>query len=311
MIVTVTLNPAWDVTYRVGALRPGEVHRVGDAQRRPGGKGVNVASVVGQCGGDVVATGLASPAFADAVTALGVSERLVRCLEQVRSTVVVVTDPPHDETTSLWEPGVAPADPASAARDVTAAVTSLLTADDVLVVSGSVAPGVDSALPAALAGLAHRCGARAVVDTSGPALAAAVRAPGAVVMPNSDEIAELVGPVVTPYDVAGASRDLLSRGAGAVLATRGAEGLVVTDVSGSWLVPVPRAVRGNPTGAGDAAAAAVAMALARGADLLTAACEAVALAAAAVASPVAGVVDLDLAAELRGRVAPTPLEGTR
>jgi fructose-bisphosphate aldolase, class II len=37
-ITTVTPNPAWDVTYEVTALTPGEAHRVRRAHRRLGGK---------------------------------------------------------------------------------------------------------------------------------------------------------------------------------------------------------------------------------------------------------------------------------
>ena len=41
MIVTVTLNPAPDLTYRVDALVPHGTHRVAAVAGRPGGKGIN------------------------------------------------------------------------------------------------------------------------------------------------------------------------------------------------------------------------------------------------------------------------------
>ena len=46
MILVVCLNPAIDVAYAVGALRPGTSHPVTAVHRRPGGKGVNVARVL-------------------------------------------------------------------------------------------------------------------------------------------------------------------------------------------------------------------------------------------------------------------------
>lgn len=39
MILTVTLNTALDITYRVPALRPHASHRVTEVTERPGGKG--------------------------------------------------------------------------------------------------------------------------------------------------------------------------------------------------------------------------------------------------------------------------------
>ncbi|MEU8350431.1 hypothetical protein AB0C60_13180, partial [Streptomyces sp. NPDC048845] len=39
MIVTVTLNAALDITYRVPRLRPAAEHRVAETAERPGGKG--------------------------------------------------------------------------------------------------------------------------------------------------------------------------------------------------------------------------------------------------------------------------------
>ncbi len=50
VILTVTPNPAVDVTYHLDELRPGTVHRVDDVVSRAGGKGINVARVLQQLG---------------------------------------------------------------------------------------------------------------------------------------------------------------------------------------------------------------------------------------------------------------------
>ena len=258
MIVTVTLNPAWDVTYRVASLVPGEVHRVGEVHRRPGGKGVNVASVLSRLGHEVVATGFADEAFERAVAGLGVGTRFVTDLPGVRSTVAVVSDA---STTSLWEPGVALADPDASVRRLREALDALLPGAGVLVVSGSLPPGVPASLPAELA--AHACerGLAAIVDTSGEALGVAARTPGLVLRPNADELAELVGRPVGAWPSRDRGQDLVVSGLAGVLAPRGAEGIGACVGPGAWHGPAPRAMSGNPTGAGDAAAAAVARAL--------------------------------------------------
>src|SRR5690349_12413124 len=58
VILTVTLNPAWDVTYVVPELRPGAAHRVQTASGRAGGKGVNVARVLHELGHATLVTGV-------------------------------------------------------------------------------------------------------------------------------------------------------------------------------------------------------------------------------------------------------------
>ena len=69
VIVTVTPNPAVDVTYGLDALRPGQVHRVRTVTTRAGGKGVNVARVLVRLGSRCAAVGLGSGPDADAVVA--------------------------------------------------------------------------------------------------------------------------------------------------------------------------------------------------------------------------------------------------
>jgi 1-phosphofructokinase family hexose kinase len=298
MIVTVTLNPAYDITYEVTSMNPGDVHRVSRVRRRPGGKGINVAAVLAQLEEPVVVTGLADEQFANHTEELGLRTAFVHALPSVRSTVTVVEP---GRTTSLWEPGVAPSDP-EAVSHLIERLDQLLPQATCLVVSGSVPPGVPTGTPARIARLASSRGVPTVVDTSGQALVDARSVPGVVLMPNADELRELVGPTHTLTEVARASAVLVGGGAGAVFATRGSDGLLLTAADGSWHVLSPRAAQGNATGAGDAAAAAVARGLAHHVELTTIACDAVALAAAAVAAPIAGTFDADVYQQLRPAV---------
>ena len=298
MIVTVTLNPAYDITYEVTSMNPGDVHRVSRVHRRPGGKGVNVAAVLARLEEPVVVTGLADEQFANHTEELGLRTAFVHALPSVRSTVTVVEP---GRTTSLWEPGVTPSDP-EAVSHLIERLDQLLPQATCLVVSGSVPPGVPTSTPARIARLASSRGVPTVVDTSGHALVDARSVPGVVLMPNADELRELVGPTHTLTEVARASAVLVGSGVGAVFATRGSDGLLLTAADGSWQVVPPRAAQGNATGAGDAAAAAVARGLAHHVELTTIACDAVALAAAAVAAPIAGTFDADVYQQLRPAV---------
>jgi tagatose 6-phosphate kinase len=272
MIVTVTPNLALDVTYELPEFRPGHAHRVRAVHARAGGKGVNVARVLRSLGHDVMVVGLAGGPTGDAVRAdldaSGLPHDLVPCAGETRRTVTVVAD---GEATLLGEPGpvIAP--------DEWAALEARIPDADVLVVSGSLPPGVDTD---AVARLAAR-DIPVIVDTSGEPLRRA--APYAwAVKPNAEELAAVTG---TEDPVAGA-RMLRAR---TVVVSMGAEGLLAVTGEEVHRVPPPRVVTGNPTGAGDAVVAA----LAAGAgspwpDLLG---DAAALSAAAVLAPLAGSYD--------------------
>lgn len=288
MIITVTPNPAWDVTYEVPALVPGQVHRVAEVRRRLGGKGVNVARVLASHGHDCVAVlpgpgGLAAEAGLDGTGPLTLD--VVPGLPAIRQTLVV-----HDAggvTTSLWEPGARPGPGTGAA--LAGRVRARLGAGAGIVISGSLPPGLDARLPARLAATALDAGVPAVIDTSGEALAHAAAVPGVVLAPNSSELAQLAGSCCAGVTAAvAAARALIPGGPRAVVVTLGEDGLVAVTDTSAWHGRLARPLAGNPTGAGDAAAAALITGLAGAAGWPGLVGDMVALSASAVLSPVAG-----------------------
>jgi tagatose 6-phosphate kinase len=85
---------------------------------------------------------------------------------------------------------------------------------------------------------------------------------------------------------------LQDRGARHVLVSLGPHGMVLVSPGAEVLRAAPgEPLRGNPTGAGDAAVAAVASGLASGTDWPGVLADAVAWSGAAVLQPVAGVAD--------------------
>ncbi|WP_433614631.1 PfkB family carbohydrate kinase [Dactylosporangium sp. CA-139114] len=91
-------------------------------------------------------------------------------------------------------------------------------------------------------------------------------------------------------------------GAGCVVVSRGADGLIAVRGEEAWLASPPVVEAGNPTGAGDACVAALARGLRDRSPWPELLSDAVALSAAAVAAPFAGAVDEGRYRELRTRV---------
>ncbi|MEV4049930.1 PfkB family carbohydrate kinase [Amycolatopsis sp. NPDC049688] len=283
-IVTITLNPAIDVTYRVGELRLGGTTRVADVRSRAGGKGVNVAAVVRELGGESVVLALTTTGtpdeFRDGLDGLGLAHRLVPALPAVRRTVAVVAR--TGGTTMLQENGFPAGETAEAG--MLDALRAELPAGAV-VISGSVPEGLGADVPAKLVRLCTRHGVPVIADVSGAALREVAES-GAVLMPNEEELKELGGLDAGP--------DLVAGGAPAVVATFGAEGAVAVTARGTWRARPAEVVTGNPAGAGDAGAAALAGHLSgmSEVDWPAALADVVATSAAAVLRPVAGEIDI-------------------
>ncbi len=304
MILTVTCNPALDTTYVVDGLVTEGVNRVESVTVVPGGKGVNVSRVLAQMGEPTMVTGLADGYFGPHLEDHGpghtdLSVDFVEALDLIRRTVVV-----HDRsggTTSLWEPGYPAPEWAEAA--LIDKVSGLLTCAHALVVSGSLAPGLPADLPARLAEVATAAGVPTLLDVDGDPLRCGAQTE-AVVMPNEEEFRRLIGNQ-GPVDVVGAVRGM-GRSAPTVV-TLGGRGMVVVDADDAWHAEPLSALSGNPTGAGDSAAAAVALGLARGWDWPRTLREAVAVSAAAVLTPTAGSYDVDTYAAWRDAVPVTSI----
>lgn len=298
MILTVTTNPAYDVTYLVDKLERGRVHRVQSVRERPGGKGINVARVLRQLGEQPVALGFADRAFAAAVRTSGLDADLVLALPSVRRTLVVA-ESGGGETTSLWEPG--PVAPVEAAAELLRRVSARIGSAAGVVVSGSLPRGTAPDLPAEIARIATAAGVPVICDLDGEALVAAVDVPGVILVPNADELHRLSDTAITsPVDVVRAAARLISIGVRAVIATRGVDGMIAVSADGAWSAALEHPLAGNPTGAGDAAAAAIIANLAGATRIDWPALlrDAVATSAAAVVRPVAGEFDAAIRSDL-------------
>lgn len=288
-IVTVTPSPAVDVTYIVDGIHLGESHRVPAGLQRAGGKGINVSRMVHQLGLPTLAIascgGSTGEQFREDLIAAGIACRLVPVAVQTRRTIAMV-DTKADQTSIFNEAG--PALTAAEWRELAAVVVDSLDTAAVLVGSGSLPVGAPADFYPALVALAHNAGVPAIIDTSGPGIVAAARAGADLLKPNAEELSAALG---DPNRVS-AARSLIGLGAKMVLVSAGEEGMLAFSAEAPesyWQARLAVPLRGNPTGAGDAAVAAAAVALASGVvdpeEILR---RATAWSAAAVLMPAAG-----------------------
>ncbi|MFB7410450.1 1-phosphofructokinase family hexose kinase [Streptomyces sp. NPDC056202] len=299
MILTVTLNTAVDLTYRVPALTPHASHRVTQVIERPGGKGLNVARVLAALGHETVATGFAGGAtgavLREQLAATPVRDALVETAGPTRRTVAIV-DTASGDTTQLNEPG-----PTVTAAEWTVFRTrfsALLDGAAAVALCGSLPPGIHVGAYAELVRLARTAGVPVLLDTSGEPLRRGIAARPDLVKPNADELAQLTG----TRDPLRATREARGRGARTVVSSLGPEGLLAATPEGLWRAAPPSPVKGNPTGAGDSAVAGLLSGLVDGTPWPDRLSRAVALSAATVLSPVAGEFDPKTYEDLLPRV---------
>ncbi|MFC8435682.1 1-phosphofructokinase family hexose kinase [Streptomyces sp. NPDC057253] len=303
MILTVTLNTALDITYRVRSLRPHTSHRVREVVERPGGKGLNVARVLAALGHEVTVTGFTGGATGrtvqDLLTAVpGLVDALVPVTGATRRTIAVV-DEQSGDTTQLNEPG-----PTVTSAEWSAfqeAYEDLVPSVSAVALCGSLPPGVPVGAYAGLIRTAKAAGVPVLLDTSGEALRRGVAARPDILKPNADELAELTG----SHDPLRAPQDARRRGARAVVASLGRDGLLAATPEGRWRATPPAPLRGNPTGAGDSVVAGLLSGLTDQLPWPDRLSRAVALSAATVLAPTAGEFDRAAYEDLLDRITVT------
>lgn len=301
MIVTLTPNPAIDQTYRVPRLAPGASHRVEAPRRRAGGKGVNTAAVLAQTGVPHCCVSAVDTTvqtwWQDDLSHRGIRAATVPIAGsfRTRTSTAIVSD--DGGATLLNETG-APIG-SQGWQDVAEQVQSQLAgqpATSVLTICGSLPPQAEGPL-LELVRRARSAGHAVVVDGSGLWLRHVSTLGPELVKCNQQEAQASTG----EQDPWLAATQLLADGAQGVLISLGADGVLLHLEAGTrtwhgrhprWRARPGRELHGNPTGAGDAATAAVAMTLTTAqpdpGPMLRAV---VATSAAAVLQPVAGEVD--------------------
>jgi len=283
MIVTLTLNPSLDRTMEIPGLVRGAMVRASATRLDPGGKGVNVARALAAHKLPTCAVVPRNgPEGAQLTTMLeeeGIDVCAVPVTGHTRSNVSLVE--PDGTVTKVNEPGGELTDD-DLARIVDAVLATAATADWV-VASGSLPPGVPDNFYARLGRQLTDRGVRFAVDTSGPALTAALGERPALVKPNREELAESVGfRIDTISDAVRAATAMRAAGAEAVLASLGADGAVLVDGEGVRYGESPVDGGRSAVGAGDAMLAGYLAGGVTGGDVLV---EALSWGAAAVRFP--------------------------
>ena len=268
-IATVTLNPAIDQTVSIPNFQAGQVNRVQFSQSDPGGKGINVASILADCGCPAAVTGFLGREntliFERLFAQKRIQDRFVRLPGSTRTGIKII-DEANQETTDINFPGLAP-DPAEI-EHLFEAVQELLDECAWLVISGSLPPRCPPDIYRRLVHLASSRGRKTALDTSGEGLRLALPACPALVKPNLEELQEQVGtPLSSRSAIIQAALGWLRMGIETVVVSMGAEGALFVEAGEVILARPPQVKVRSTVGAGDAMLSGVVLGKLRGVSL--------------------------------------------
>ena len=266
-VCVVSLNPAVDAEWRVPSVVPEEKNELTSERRWPGGKGINVARwlqwhgvdahlvlPLGGATGRELAVGLAAEQLAFTAVPIAQPSRV--------NVVVTPTVGPQLRFNPTW-----PVLSASEVRRSMGTIEKAWAGRGLVVFSGSLVRGAPVDTYARLIRRARQAGLGTVLDCDGEAFRKGVEAGPLLVKPNEVELAAWARrPLSTDAAFADAARELSRATGGWVLASWGARGAWLVNVSlGQELHAEAHHVRKvrNTVGAGDALLAGAVATLAR------------------------------------------------
>ncbi|MBC1480657.1 1-phosphofructokinase [Listeria seeligeri] len=188
MIYTITLNPSIDYIVQIDQLNLGELNRMKQDYKLPGGKGINVSRVLNQLNVPNLATG-----FLGGFTGEFIREWLKE--EGVKTGFVTVKDDTriniklkHGEETEINGLG-----PVISEKEINEFLDAMdkVTADDIVILSGSVPPSLGNDFYNRIIQICKEKQAEFMIDTTGQELLNALPNKPILIKPNHHELGEL------------------------------------------------------------------------------------------------------------------------
>ena len=264
MITAVTLNPCIDRTVFIDRLIPGGHNVAVQTRVDVCGKGVNVNAVLRELG--IASRCLAlehedgGAALRERVSAMGVEMTGIAVPGALRLNIKL-TEP--ESMTEINEKGAAV--PEGTEELVLTALESCLDDTDVLVLSGSIPPGMNADIYRRMIEKAREHGVRSVLDASGERLRQGIKARPWLIKPNLLELEELTGERTdTAERAAELCRELNKNGVELVCLSMGERGAMLSTAEECYYAPALTLDIKGFQGAGDSMVAGICYGTAKG-----------------------------------------------
>ncbi|EKF51246.1 tagatose-6-phosphate kinase [Lactococcus garvieae] len=263
-ILTVTLNPAIDISYPLETFHLNTVNRVAQARKTAGGKGLNVSRVLKELGADVLATGFADDILgAEIIENLksdGIESQFTKISGKTRNCIAILHE---GQQTEILEKG--PRILKEEAEHFIHNFEEIVAKVDVITISGSLPEGLPENFYSELIKIANKQDKKVVLDCSGKALEAVLKSnyKPHLIKPNLDELSDLLGKEVTLENIEDSLKDKLFEGIEWIVVSLGKDGAFAKVSDKFYRVKIPKIEVVNPVGSGDSTVAGLAYGISR------------------------------------------------
>ncbi|SFB12649.1 tagatose 6-phosphate kinase [Lentibacillus halodurans] len=263
MILTVTLNPSVDISYKLNHFSLDSVNRVADVTKTAGGKGLNVARVLKQLGEEVASSGFLGGSLGGfirrGISKLGIHDYFVHIEGETRNCIAVIHE---GQQTEMLESG--PQVDKDEVSQFLDEFSEYVQKVDIVTISGSLPKGLDNDFYVQLVKLANEYETPLLLDTKGELLeqTLAFEHKPFLIKPNREELEDLIGEKINDEaQMVAALTTQRFTNVPWVVVTAGDSGAIVKHSQGIYRVTTPKVDAVNPVGSGDAVIAGFASGL--------------------------------------------------
>ena len=251
MVYTVTFNPSLDYIVSMEGFQLGKTNRTAKEQMLPGGKGINVSTVLKNLGIPNIALGFSAGFTGEEikrrVEEMGLASDFINLQNGYSRINVKMKDFDGTEINGQG-PDISPAETEKLLEKLDG-----LKEGDVLVLAGSIPRTMPDSIYSDILRRLDGKGILTVVDATGELLLHVLEYSPFLIKPNNHELGEIFQvKLETREDVAPYARKLQEKGARNVLVSMAGQGAVLLDENGQvHMLPAPKGKLVNAVGAGD------------------------------------------------------------
>lgn len=266
MITTVTLNPCVDHTIVTEKFLYGGTNKVKSIQKDFAGKGINVSKALKELGAETICLGFAyekdAEKFQGSLDERNISHDFVVVPGELRTNMKI-----FDASAKIMSEFNESGHPVSAGslEKFYDKVQQYLPMTDILVLDGSVPPGVPKDIYRRLMESVNELGIRTILDAADELFLEGIKGKPYLIKPNIDEISRALGRKFRSRDeVIAAARELVGEEIRYVCVSMGAEGALLVTEKVAFFAPALSVEVEGVQGAGDSMVAGFCLAMEKG-----------------------------------------------
>ena len=260
MILTVTMNPAVDISYSLEKFELDTVNRVLKINKTPGGKGLNVTRVLKQVGNKVIATGLLGGVLGidiqKKLSEKGIEHRFFEISGETRNCIAILHE---GKQTEILEDG--PVITLAESEKFLQHFEKLVKTVQIISISGSFPKGIEDDYYSKIIQICNKYTKPVVLDCSGKALLEVLKHEykPKVIQPNIEELSQLIGKNVSKNqnELKEILEDKLFENIEWIIVSLGADGAFAKHNDKFYKVNIPKIEVVNPVGSGDSTVAGI------------------------------------------------------